>query len=63
MSPTNPLSAQDLNLSSDQQELKLEFERIEDENAALKQQLVIQTEVGETKLHHLFDYVNELGQC
>ncbi len=43
-SPTNP-SLQDLNLSSDQQELKNELERTQEENAGLKQQLEIQTQV------------------
>lgn len=42
---TNPTSQTDLNLSSDHQELKFEFERVQDENASLKQQLAIQTEV------------------
>lgn len=35
----------DLNVSSDQQELKSELERVQDENAGLKQQLEIQTQV------------------
>jgi hypothetical protein len=43
-SPTNHTSP-DLNLSSDQLELKNELERIQDENAGLKQQLEIQTQV------------------
>jgi hypothetical protein len=43
-SPTNHPS-QDLNLSIDQQELKNELERMQDENAGLKQQLEIQTQV------------------
>ncbi|CAF2361600.1 unnamed protein product [Rotaria sp. Silwood2] len=45
LSPANH-SSQDLNLSIDQQELKNEFERVQDENAGLKQQLEIQTQVN-----------------
>ncbi|CAF3382991.1 unnamed protein product [Rotaria socialis] len=45
-SSPNTHTSQDLNLSSDQQELKLELERAQDENAGLKQQLDIQTQVN-----------------
>ncbi|CAF4254558.1 unnamed protein product, partial [Rotaria magnacalcarata] len=45
-SSPNAHASQDLYLSSDQQELKLELERVQDENAGLKQQLDIQTQVN-----------------
>ncbi len=44
-SPNNH-SIPDLNLSNDQLEFKNEFERIQEENAGLKQQLEIQTQVN-----------------
>ncbi|CAF0894314.1 unnamed protein product [Rotaria sordida] len=44
-SPTN-YSSSDLNLSNDQQELKNELDRVQEENAGLKQQLEIQTQVN-----------------
>ncbi|CAF5200598.1 unnamed protein product, partial [Rotaria magnacalcarata] len=45
-SSPNAHTSQDLYLSSDQQELKLELEHVQDENAGLKQQLDIQTQVN-----------------
>lgn len=45
-SSPNILPIQDVNLTSDQLELKREYDRIQDENAGLKQQLEIQTQVN-----------------
>ena len=45
-SSPNTYAVQDLNLSSDQLEMKNELERVQEENAGLKQQLEIQTQVN-----------------
>ncbi|CAF4329774.1 unnamed protein product, partial [Adineta steineri] len=48
MRPVSPIThpSQDLNFSSDYQEVKNELERTQEENAGLKQQLEIQTQVN-----------------